>query len=207
VKAGRLKLLMLFLVCIAPVVVSYFMYYVVRPDGRRNYGELIDPQRPLPSFGGIDAAGRSVPLTELAHQWLFISVADSACDAACDQHLYLQRQLREGLGPDKGRLDWVWLRTGDATLAEPLKQATAAAAVLLVDETELATWLEPAAGQRIADHLYVVYPMGTRMMRCAADADPSKIKRDLGRLLKASAFWDTEGRPEVASHSPAATGG
>src|SRR5690606_21821700 len=82
VKAGRLKLLMLFLVCIAPVVVSYFMYYVVRPDGRRNYGELIDPQRPLPSFGGIDAAGRSVPLTELAHQWLFISVADSACDAA-----------------------------------------------------------------------------------------------------------------------------
>lgn len=206
VKSGRWKLLMLFLVCIAPVVVSYFMYYVVRPDGRRNYGELIDPQRPLPSFSGMDASGRSVPLTELTHQWLFISVADSACDAACDKHLYIQRQLREGLGPDKGRLDWVWLRTGDAALAEPLKQATAAATVLHVDEAELATWLQPAAGQRLADHLYVVDPMGNWMMRFPADADPSKIKRDLGRLLKASAFWDTEGRPELAPQAPAVNG-
>lgn len=207
VKSGRWKLLLLFLVCVAPVVLSYFMYYVVRPDGRRNYGELIDPQRPLPGFSGIDAAGRSVPLTDLTHQWLFISVADSACDAACDRHLYVQRQLREGLGPEKGRLDWVWLRTGDAALTEPLKQATAAATVLLVDEAELATWLQPAAGQRLADHLYVVDPMGNWMMRFPADADPSKVKRDLSRLLKASAFWDTEGRPEPAPGSQAATGG
>lgn len=207
VKTGRWKLLLLFLVCVAPVVLSYFMYYVVRPDGRRNYGELIDPQRPLPSFSGIDAAGRSVPLTDLTHQWLLISVADSACDAACDRQLYVQRQLREGLGPEKGRLDWVWLRTGDAPLAEPLKQATAAAIVLRVDEAELATWLQPAAGQRLADHLYVVDPMGNWMMRFPADADPSKIKSDLSRLMKASAFWDTEGRPERAPESPAANGG
>ncbi|MGH8847698.1 MAG: hypothetical protein ACREXQ_10740, partial [Polaromonas sp.] len=43
--AGRWKMLAVLLVCAAPVIASYFTYYVVRPEGRRNFGELIDPQR------------------------------------------------------------------------------------------------------------------------------------------------------------------
>jgi hypothetical protein len=43
-------MLAVLLVCAAPVIASYFTYYVVRPEGRRNYGELIDPQRPLPAW-------------------------------------------------------------------------------------------------------------------------------------------------------------
>lgn len=194
VKAGRWKLLLLLLVCAAPVVASYFTYYVVRPDGRRNYGELIDPQRPIPAMMGTDAAGKVVPLQGLKDQWLFISVADSSCDQACDEHLFVQRQLREGLGREKGRLDWVWLRTGDQALSEPLKEATASATVLHVDETELSNWLQPADGQKLSDHLYLVDPIGNWMMRFPANAEPNKIKRDLERLLKASSFWDKEGR-------------
>ena len=196
VRAGRWKLLLLLLVSVAPVVASYFTYYVIRPEGRRNYGELIDPQRPLPAFAGIDAKGRSVPLVALKDQWLLISVADSACDKTCDEHLFVQRQLREGLGKEKERLDWVWLRTGDPVLSEPLMKATAAATVLHVDGTQLATWLQPAEGHQLSDHLYVVDPIGNWMMRFPANADPAKVKRDLDRLLRASAFWDTEGRPE-----------
>lgn len=206
VRAGRWKLLLLLLVSVAPVAASYFTYYVIRPEGRRNYGELIDPQRPLPAINGIDARGQTVPLTALKDQWLFISVADSACDEACNRHLYIQRQLREGLGKEKERLDWVWLRTGDATLSEPLKEATARATVLHVDEASLAQWLQPAPGHRLADHLYVVDPIGNWMMRFPADADPVKIKRDLLRLLSASSFWDTDGRPEHKT-VPAATSG
>ena len=41
-------MLLVLLVCAAPVIASYFTYYVVRPEGRRNYGELIEPQRPFP---------------------------------------------------------------------------------------------------------------------------------------------------------------
>jgi hypothetical protein len=193
-RAGRWKMLLLLLVCASPVIASYFTYYVIRPEGRRNYGELIDPQRPLPDLVGTDASGRLVPLTQLKNQWLFVSVADSACDDACQKHLFLQRQLRETLGKDKDRLDWVWLRTGSPALSEPLKQATAAATVLHVDAAALATWLQPAAGQRLEDHLYVVDPIGNWMMRFPAQADPKQVKRDLDRLLRASAFWDKAGR-------------
>lgn len=193
-RSGRWKMLLLLLACAAPVIASYFTYYVIRPEGRRNYGELIDPQLPLPNVSGVDASGRAVPLTQLKDQWLFISVADSACDDACQKHLYVQHQLREGLGKDKDRLDWVWLRTGSPNLAEPLKAATAGATVLHMDATLLATWLKPAADQRLEDHLYVVDPIGNWMMRFPAQADPKQIKRDLDRLLRASAFWDKGGR-------------
>jgi hypothetical protein len=32
------------------------------------------------------------------------------------------------------------------------------------------------------------------MMRFPAQADPKQVKRDLDRLLRASAFWDKAGR-------------
>lgn len=193
-RKGRWKMLGLMAVCAAPVIASYVTYYVIRPEGRRNYGELIDPQRPLPAWTGVDAKGHTVPLNTLRDQWLLVSVADSACNEACVQHLYMQRQLRETLGREKERMDWVWLRTGDAALPEPLQQATAAAVVLQVDPQALASWLQPAPGHQIEDHLYVVDPLGNWMMRFPANLDPAQAKRDLDRLLRASAFWDKEGR-------------
>ena len=49
-RVGRWKMILVLLICAAPVIASYFSYYVLRPEGRRNYGELIAPQRPLPDL-------------------------------------------------------------------------------------------------------------------------------------------------------------
>ncbi|AOS80342.1 MULTISPECIES: SCO family protein [Hydrogenophaga] len=193
-RSGRWKMFAILLVCAAPVIASYFTYYVIRPEGRRNYGELVTSQPTLPAIDATDAQGRVVPLASLQGQWLLVSVADSACDAACEKHLYLQRQLRETLGREKDRLDWVWLRTGATELREPLRAATAAATVLHVDAAALAQWLKPAAGHRLEDHLYVVDPQGHWMMRFPADIDAARAKRDLDRLLRASSSWDKAGR-------------
>jgi hypothetical protein len=197
-RSGRWKMFVVMLVCAAPVIASYFMYYVVRPEGRRNYGELVDPQRPIPSITGTDLAGRPVSLPTLQGQWLLVSVASGACDAACEKHLYLQRQLREGLGKDKDRLDWVWLIPDGAPVREELRPALQQATVLRVDAAKLAGWLSPARGQQLADHLYVVDPMGHWMMRFPAGQDMAtapKVRKDLERLMRASAGWDQAGRP------------
>lgn len=193
-RAGRWKMLAILLVCAAPVIASYLTYYVIRPEGRRNYGELIAAQPLLPVVNATDAQGRTASLDALKGQWLLVSVADSACNAACEKHLYLQRQLRETLGREKDRLDWVWLRTGASELREPLRAATAAATVLHVDAATVAQWLKPAEGQRLEDHLYVVDPQGRWMMRFPANVDPARAKRDLDRLLRASSSWDKAGR-------------
>ncbi len=200
-RAGRWKMLAVLLVCAAPVIASYFTYYVIRPEGRRNFGELIEPQRPVPAgLSAIAADGRPVPLESLRGQWLLVSAAGGVCDATCENHLYLQRQLRESLGKDKDRIDWVWLVTDAAPVREALRPGLTQgqATVLRVDASQLATWLAPAAGQDLSAHLYVVDPRGHWMMRFPANLDregAAKAKRDLERLMRASASWDQAGRP------------
>ncbi len=196
-RTGRWKMIAVLLICAAPVVASYFTYYVVRPEGRRNFGELIDPQRPLPDLLAQDLQGKPVNLQSLKGQWLLISTSDAACDAGCARHLFLQRQLREGLGKDKDRLDWVWLISDTAPVPDKLQAALREATVLRVPASELAQWLAPQTSQKLSDHLYLVDPIGNWMMRFPPqldDATAAKTKRDLERLMRASAFWDTAGR-------------
>ena len=197
-RHGRWKMLGVLLICAAPVIASYFTYYVIRPEGRRNYGELIDPQRTMPALTATALDGKAVELGTLKGQWLLVSVAGGACDAGCQKHLYLQRQLRESLGKEKDRVDWVWLVNDAAPVPAELLPALQKATTLRADATALGAWLAPAVGRQIADHLYVVDPMGNWMMRFPAAMDSSgaaKAKRDLERLLRASSSWDDAGRP------------
>lgn len=195
--AGRWKMLAVLLVCAAPVIASYFTYYVVRPEGRRNFGELIDPQRALPAIAARTLDGQAGELTALKGQWLLITVAGGACDRRCEKNLYFQRQLREALGKEKDRVDRVWLVNDEAAPPKALLPALASLTVLRVAPAALAQWLEPAAGQRLPDHIYLVDPLGNWMMRFPADMDAAaaaKARRDLERLLRAASAWDQAGR-------------
>lgn len=195
---GRLRLLLVLLACAAPVVASYLTYYVIRPEGRTNYGSLIEPLRSWPSELALQALdGSTVPASALRGQWLLVSVGESACNAVCEQHLYMQRQLREMLGRERDRVDRVWLITDQGTPPADLRtaiEATGPVWMLRVDPAALARWLTPAEGRSLGDHLYVVDPMGRWMMRMPAEPTPQKVKRDLDRLLRASSSWDRAGR-------------
>ena len=197
-RLGRWKMVLVLLICAAPVLASYFTYYVVRPEGRRNHGELIDPQRPLPDLQGRTLDGRAVNLRSLKDQWLLVSVAGGACDAACANRLYFQRQLREGLGKNKDRLDRVWLVDDEAPVPAALQPGLREATVIRVPKQALAQWLVPQPGRALEEYLYVVDPMGNWMMRFGPGVDlasaPS-IKKDLEHLMRGSASWDQAGRP------------
>jgi hypothetical protein len=202
---GRWLMIAVLLVCAAPVVASYLAYYVLRFDSRTNYSELIVPPRPLPaSLPLVDLAGASVAPRALRGQWLVVVVAGGACDARCERHLWLQRQLHEALGAEKDRVDKLWLVDDAATPRRATLDAIAASAdaravfapttVLRTGRAPLGEWLAPAPGQALEDHLYLVDPRGDWMMRVPVDADPARLKRDIDKLLRASAGWDRPGR-------------
>ena len=196
-RIGRWKMLFVLLICASPVIASYWTYYVLRPEGRRNFGELIQPQRPLPAVSTSSLTGESSSLTALKGQWLLISVASGGCDAACQQRLYFQRQLRETLGKEKERLDRVWLIQDDAPVSPSLMPALTQATVLRVKAQDLSEWLSPGKGEPVDNHLLLVDPLGNLMMRFPPNMDVAgadKAKRDIERVLRASAFWDTPGR-------------
>jgi len=195
---GRLKMLAVLLVCAAPVVASYFTYYVIRPTAAAGaYGSLIAPTVAIPDLAATDLDGRPVPLRSLEGQWLLVAVDAGACADACEKRLFMQRQLREMLGRERDRLDKLWLVTDGEPVRPALRsalEATPGMHILRLPREALAGWLRPAPGQVLEDHLYLVDPMGQWMMREPADADPAKVKRDLDRLLRASAGWDRPGR-------------
>ena len=212
---GRWKMFLVMLICAAPVMASYFTYYVVRPDGRRNFGDLIEPQRPLPTwevaqslpYGGkfID---KTITLSSLRGQWLLVSVGSGACDKACAHTLYLQRQLHTSLGKESDRLDRVWIVTDEAPIDTILRSNWGEVTVLRIPAAQLATWLQPQSGKSLQDHLYLVDPIGNWMMRFAPQLDlaaAAKVKRDLERVMRASAFWDTAGRNPPKPATAAAT--
>ena len=196
-RKGRWKVILIMLICASPVIASYFTYYVIRPEGRRNFGELIEPQRAMPDLMAADLRGQPQPLRELQGQWLLLSVGGGHCQAACAQQLYFQRQLREGLGKEKDRLDRVWLINDAEAIPSELQAGLKDATVLRVSAQALADWLQPAAGHSLEEHLYLIDPQGRWMMRFPAALDiagAAKAKRDLERLMRASASWDKAGR-------------
>lgn len=197
-QRGRLKMLLVLLICAAPVIASYFTYFVIRPQGRTNYSELIQPLQPVPADLPLsDLKGQPVAAATLKGQWLLVVVAGGACAEACEKSLWLQRQLRETLGREKERLDKVWL-INDSTAPRPQTVEAVStgtgATVLRVPSAALAAWLQPVAGRPLEDHMYIVDPMGNWMMRVPPQPDAAKLKRDLEKLLRASASWDQPGR-------------
>ncbi len=204
-ERGRWVMLAMLLLCAAPVIASYFAYFVFRPQARTNYGELIAPSRPLPaSLPLTDLAGAPVAPLSLRGQWLVVVVSGGVCETRCERYLWLQRQLHEAIGAEKDRVDKVWV-IDDATAPRPeTLRAIAATAegrsvfapitVLRAARAPLGAWLAGAPGQALEDHLYIVDPRGDWMMRMPVDPDPARVKRDIDKLLRASAGWDRPGR-------------
>ena len=195
---GRVKMLLVLLACAAPVLASYFTFYVLRPEGRSNYATLIEPSRAIPADLQLaDLDGRAVSPASLKGQWLLVVVGRGGCDGDCEQRLFMQRQLREMTGRERERIDKLWLVTDDVPIVPALRAALDAAPatqVLRIPPHVLQRWLAAAPGESLESHVYVVDPMGQWMMRAPPNADPTKFKRDIDKLLRASAFWDRPGR-------------
>ncbi|HSB25714.1 MAG TPA: hypothetical protein VLE94_21645, partial [Burkholderiaceae bacterium] len=69
--SGRAQAILILLVCMAPVVASYWVFYVARPDGSgAAYGSLVQPTVAMPDVTATDLQGGSVSLRSLKGQWL-----------------------------------------------------------------------------------------------------------------------------------------
>ena len=155
--------------CAAPFVLGTAAYLLDwRWGGGSNYGELIPP-RPL----------AAPALQALRGKWVLVSFDAPACDAYCERKLYFMRQVRRAQGKDMDLVERLWVLTdGGKPRAELLPG---------IEGTRFATF--PAAGfpGNPVDHLYLVDPFGNLMLRFQRDPDPSRVIKDLNRLLRYTA--------------------
>ncbi|QPI52455.1 cytochrome C oxidase subunit I [Massilia antarctica] len=188
--SGRWKLLAVVFVCAAPMLFSYLTYYVIKPTGRTNYGALIDPQLyPIPAaLGATTLDGKPAALDNYKGKWIMLQVGPGECPQACRDQLVAMRQLRLMQGKEMERLERVWLVTDATPIDTMLIRVVDGTHMLRVPAAAVTSWLPVEPGGNAADHMYLIDPMGHLMMRFPKQPDPSKVKKDIGKVLKASAI-------------------
>ncbi|MBP7943685.1 MAG: hypothetical protein KAZ34_04065 [Polynucleobacter sp.] len=188
-RRGRLQMLFLLLACAAPVIASYFAYYVLKPEGgKTNFGTLVQPVQDVnPAWFDIPFNGK----------WtLLVARPAGECtikNESCLEALFLMRQLRIAVGRESSRVQLVWVNTdGKAVDPEVLlayDQKTAGFQILSLPadpklKSEFDAWLNrDGAGQKIQ----LIDPSPAKMMVFPVTNSPKEfgsIKKDLEKLLR-----------------------
>ena len=175
-RSARRNLIALAAVALLPLVGSYLLYWFWTPTAFVNYGDLLAV--PLPELQARNA------LPQLKGKWAFLMVDSGACDAWCRRKLYIMRQVRLTQGKNMERIERAWLLDDTVPPAPALVREYAGTYLLPAQGSALLAKL-PVSGV-LRDHIYIVDPLGNLVLRYPRDADPSRIKKDLSRLLRAS---------------------
>jgi hypothetical protein len=188
-KGGRWKLFLVVAICAAPVIASYFTYYVIKPEGRTNYGTLLDPRNfPMPQLGASTLDGKPIALDAYKGKWLMLQVDAADCQESCKTKLLDMRQLRLMQGREMDRIERVWLITDDKPVDTILMREYDGTRMLRAKSDALNSWLPVEPGSTVADHIYVIDPVGNLMLRFPKNPDPYKMKKDIYKLLTASSI-------------------
>lgn len=178
-KPRRREFWWILALCVAPVAGSYALYYGWKPSSFRNYGELVGPTA-VEEKAGPGAA----PLAPLKGRWVLVMVDSADCGPACQAKLWQMRQVRLTQGKEMERVERAWLvDDGGSPNAALLREYAGTLVVQAPSPALLGLFAAPSSAR---DHLYVIDPLGNLMMRFPRDADPQRIRKDLGHLLKVS---------------------
>lgn len=182
-RSGRTSLALVAVVCVAPFVASFLAYYFWQPSGRTNYGELLSPAH-IASSPLTDVAGAPFDVAQLRGKWTYITVDSGACDDYCRDKLWKMRQVRRTQGKYMERIERLWLLTDTQMPDTALLTEHQGMRVVRAAGSALLTQLPAAVDAR--DPIYLMDPLGNLVLRYPRGADPSRMKKDLERLLKVS---------------------
>lgn len=173
---GRKILLAMFAVTIAPVAASYLTYYFWKPTGGLSYGQLLTTQ-PVPLFQLSTLDNKAAALSDFKGKWLLVMADNAACAKPCQDALFAMRQFRVAQGKDMGRVERLWLLTGDGN---PSAEALASADNAKIYRAKVAI---PLPGD-VGEGFYLIDPLGNQVIRYSRHADPVKVIKELGKFLK-----------------------
>ena len=184
-RKSRRTLLLVAAVCIAPFVGSFALYWFWQPSGRINYGELVEGVTvPAATLAPAGDGGKPFDFLQVRGRWLFVTVDSGACDDYCQKKLWKMRQVRLTQGKSLERIERVWLLTDTQSVAAHVLKDYEGTWIALAQGSTILNAFPHHHAQR--DHIYLVDPLGNVILRYPKDADPSRMKKDLQRLLRVS---------------------
>jgi hypothetical protein len=195
-KQSKKTLVLIFLICLAPIVFSYVFFYLYRPSSFTNHGILLNPpvsiKTDLPIFESEPA---------LKGKWLLLTSTDQACESTCEHTLFYINQLKKATGDEQHRVIALGVLPNseqNKQSNQPRTQLTDLTSIYLSTQqiTQFGTFLTRIRPQNINPErfvfkealldIWIVDPMGNVIFYYPPGSDPNKLKKDLNKLLKAS---------------------
>lgn len=182
-RTRKRKLLLLMALMVAPIALSYLLFFWGAPSGSVNYGELIEV-KVLPDVALRKTDGVTFNISQLRGKWIMLVVDSGMCDELCRKKLYYMRQVRLMQKTEMERIERVWLIDDDKIPKSGIMKDFKGTVPINAKGSEILKAI-PAKISR-HDHIYMIDPLGNLMMRFPKEVDPSRMAKDLKRLLKVS---------------------
>ena len=197
-------LIWIVVLCLAPVVFALLAYYFpalgLRPDGSKNYGQLVTPQRPVPAaedLGLTTLDGQPFDLASLKGKWLLMTADTGACPESCVEKLFILRNSHAAQGKNVERVARVWFVTDDAPIPQVVQDAYIGTVIVRANPEKLANFLTSTtvhdktlpAARTLAQPMWVVDPLGNLMLEFPPDDGTApeergpKVRKDLSKLI------------------------
>ena len=179
---SRLRSRLVLLLVAAMFLGSFFVAAVLRfsgwtPAHTRNYGELLQPPRPLAGIALRRADGQAYAWSPELNRWRLVAVPAPGCTRACADTLDVMHRTWLSLGQKADRLDVLWV--GPLPANAPAFRRL----VVVSPDPRIAAML-PEAARADALPVYLVDPSGYVALHYRPGFDPSGLRKDLGKLLK-----------------------
>ena len=185
----RLTLIALMVLFLSPVIAAWLW----TPDTFRNRGKLIDPPRPLVNVPMISPDGSHVDLATFFGRWTYVFFVEAGCDESCKQLADAVERVRlsQGKNEKRVRLMVVTLSPDALSSLDEMRLIMPKTIVLGVSASEqeqLLPQFMPNKGESVlqSGSVFLVDPRGNLMMSYPATADPTDLRKDISRLLRAS---------------------
>ncbi len=180
-SSGKLTMILVALAFFGPMALAMWMYFsgqTVKLGA--NKGALLEP-----IININDTLSESEALKSEEPLWLLVYSNEAACDEACVQTLYIQRQSRKMLGREMDRLGRVFLHgeTAPDTL------------FIQSEHSDLWTGQDAALSSLLASKLptgeptggyYLIDPIGNLVLYFRPDMNPKDMVSDIKKLFKIS---------------------
>lgn len=184
---SRAQFILLGLLFLAPFALAYSAYWLFpnwSPQGRVNYGKLLDPTRSAPLLELRDEHGQPLSADVLRGKWTLVQLLSADCEEACRRELVLTRQTYAALGVKRERVQRLMIVADGVDLA-------ALKARYVAEQPDL-IWLQDAPGNPAAvffggetpHSIMLVDPLGTWLMSYPHAADEEAVKRDFKGMQK-----------------------
>lgn len=197
---SKTPLIIIMLMSLAPVIAALLVYFNPdwRPEGSAAYGELVEPQRPMPNAQNLPLTtldGKPFDLSSLKGKWIMMAADGAACPDSCARKLYIIRNTHASQGKHVERLARVWFITDDAPVPEKVLEAYKGAVMVRVNPVVLQQFLlggapvsmtPEQARNALAPMIWVIDPLGNLILQYPSIADPEMFRKDIRKLLQNS---------------------